>query len=100
SLWEAGAFRTPLGDVAIDEPLARALLVESRLVAVDHDAHRAEHAIEVELPLLQKLRRDLRIVPLVIAWDAWNLAHMLGETLARLVGQSVEPVLLVASSDL
>src|SRR2546430_3327357 len=45
-----------------------ALLAASPLVGVDHDAHRGEHAVEVELPFLQLVRHDVRIVPLVIAW--------------------------------
>lgn len=101
SLWEAGAFRTPLGEVPVDAEVARALREASQgLVDVDHDAHRAEHAVEVELPFLQMLRSDVRIVPLVIAWDAWEPARLLGEMLARLVPAAGEPVLLLASSDL
>ncbi len=101
SLWEAGAFRTPLGDVPVDAEMAAALLDVSRgVVGVDHDAHRAEHAVEVELPFLQLLRADVRIVPLVLAWDAWDAARLLGEMLARLVKAAGEPVLLLASSDL
>jgi len=100
SLWEAGAFRTPLGDVPVDAPFAAALREASPLVGVDHEAHRAEHAVEVELPFLQVLRPDARIVPLVLAWDAWEPARELGAALARVVGEAHEPVLLLASSDL
>jgi len=101
SLWESGFFRTPLGDVAIDAKMADALLNLSRgMVEVDHEAHAAEHAVEVELPFLQLRRPDVRIVPLVIAWDAWDAARALGEMLARFVTAAGEPVLLLASSDL
>jgi MEMO1 family protein len=101
SLWESGAFRTPLGDVAVDGDAAQTLREISKdFVAVDHDAHRSEHAIEVELPFLQMLRADVRIVPLVIAFDDWRPARVLGEMLARLVKAAAEPVLLLASSDL
>jgi hypothetical protein len=100
SLWEEGALRTPLGDVPVDAPCAAALRAASPLVGVDHDAHRAEHAVEVLLPFLQVLRPDARIVPLVLAWDRWDAAHALGEALARLVGATREPVLIIASSDL
>jgi len=101
SLWEAGAFRTPLGEVPIDADMAKGLLEVSRgVVGVDHDAHRAEHAVEVELPFLQLLRADVRIVPLVIAWDTWDAARLLGEMVARLVQAAGEPVLLLASSDM
>jgi MEMO1 family protein len=101
SIWEAGSFETPLGEVAVDADAARALIeISHGMVDVDHDAHRGEHAIEVELPFLQMLRADVRIVPLVIAWDQWAPARRLGEMLARLVQAAGEPVLLLASSDL
>jgi AmmeMemoRadiSam system protein B len=101
SLWEAGAFRTPLGDVPVDAEAAAALReISGGSVEIDHAAHRAEHAVEVELPFLQILRSDVRIVPLVLAWDAWDAARLLGETLARVVKAAGEPVLLLASSDL
>jgi len=100
SLWEEGAFRTPLGDVAVDEALAGALLEASPLVAPDHAAHAHEHAVEVELPFLQVRRADVRIVPLVLAWDAWDGCEALGRALAGLVTRWPQRVLLLASSDL
>lgn len=100
SLVLRGAFRTPLGDVALAEDLARALLDAEPLVGEDADAHRGEHAIEVELPFLQRLRPDVRIVPLVLAFADWEPCRALGDSLARLVRAWPEPVLLLASSDL
>ena len=101
SLWEAGAFRTPLGDVPVAADAAALLRdISQGFVEVDHEAHGAEHAVEVELPFLQLRRADVRIVPLVIAWDAWDRARILGEMLARLVQDAAEPVLLLASTDL
>ena len=101
SLWESGAFRTPLGDVPVDADASAVLReIAQGAVEVDHEAHRAEHAVEVELPFLQMLRSDVRIVPLVLAWDWWEPARQLGDILARLVRAAAEPVLLLASSDL
>ena len=100
SLWEAGAFRTPLGDVPVDDRFAAALLEASPLVGPDHAAHAHEHAVEVELPFLQVRRADVRIVPLVLAWDGWDRCRELGETLAALVRRWPDRALLLASSDL
>jgi len=100
SLWEAGAFATPLGEVPVDEAFAAALLEASPLVGPDHAAHEREHAVEVQLPLLVARRPDARIVPLILAWDRWDECRALGEALAALVSRWAEPVLLLASSDL
>jgi len=100
SLWEAGAYATPLGEAPVDDAFATALLAACPLVAVDHEAHRAEHAAEVLVPFLQMLRPDVRVVPLILAWDAWEPSRDLGAALAGLVKIATEPVLLLASSDL
>lgn len=100
SLWEAGVFGTPLGEVPVDEPFAAALLDTCPLVAVDHAAHASEHAVEVEIPFLQVGRPDVAIVPLVLAWDRWDAARTLGDALAALARRWPEPVLFLASSDL
>lgn len=101
SLWEAGAFRTPLGDVPVDGDAAEGLReISNGVVEIDHEAHAQEHAIEVELPFLQMRRADVRIVPLVLAWDAWEPARRLADILTRLVKATGEPVLLLASSDM
>ena len=100
ALWESGAFRTPLGDVPVDERFAAELAGACHLVQPDHDAHRAEHAVEVLLPFLQVVQPDVRIVPLVLAWDAWEPCRELGEALAGVAAAWPEPVLFIASSDL
>ncbi len=100
SLWEAGAFATPLGSVPVDAALAERIRTACPLVGIDHRAHRDEHAVEVVLPFIQVRRPDAAIVPLVLAWDAWEAARTLGLALAAVVRDSAEPVLLVASSDL
>ena len=64
ALPEAEVFRTPLGDLLLD-----AEAVE-RLHAIDQvvtwmEPHRREHALEVELPFLQRILGEVPIVPLV-----------------------------------
>lgn len=100
SLWERGAFETPLGRVTVDEALGQALLAACPLVAVDHLAHQDEHAVEVELPFIQVLAPGTRMVPVVLSWDDWESCRTLGEALAKVVREAAEPVLLLASSDL
>jgi AmmeMemoRadiSam system protein B len=100
SLWDRGGFDTPLGPVPIAERFGAALLARSELVAPEREAHRSEHAIEVELPFLRLLAPESAIVPLVLPWDDWARSAELGEALADVVGRWPDGALLLASSDM
>jgi hypothetical protein len=101
SLWQSGAFATPLGEVPIDGALAARLAERvSDLVVHDPSAHRSEHAIEVELPFLRTLAPQSAIVPIVVAWDDWPRSEALAVALADVVRESSLDVLIVASSDM
>jgi len=100
SLWETGAWATPLGEVSVDERLAAVITAACDLVVPDHSAHVSEHAVEVLVPFIQTLNRDARIVPIVLSWEDWDRSARLGEALADVVRRNPESVLLLASSDL
>src|SRR6185369_9804949 len=68
-----GAWRTPLGEVAIDAELAARVLKSCPALADDSAAHRFEHAIEVELPFLQALSPGLQIVPIAVGTSILQL---------------------------
>jgi MEMO1 family protein len=59
------AFATPLGDVAVDVGAVEALR-DAGLVTIDDAPHAPEHALEVELPFLQRVLEDFTIVPLLV----------------------------------
>ena len=61
----SSAFTTPLGDVAVDIGAVE-FLRDAGLVTIDDIPHAPEHALEVELPFLQRLLEDFTIVPLLV----------------------------------
>lgn len=61
----ADRFATPLGDVSVDDDGRQALLALPGVAINDH-AHEREHAIETQLPFLQRVLGDVAIVPLVV----------------------------------
>ena len=94
-----GDWETPLGRVAIDEAAAEALLVSgARLVFDDPGLHRPEHSLEMQLPFLQRLVPELRLVPLMMGSQSREEILGLADALAR--GLAGREALLVASSDL
>jgi hypothetical protein len=101
SLLEAGAYRTPLGDVPVDEGCAEALRSRCPFLEPDAWAQRGEHAIEVLVPFLQLFGpHDLTMVPIIVGSDDPVEFHQLGVALPQAIRMQEEPGLLVASSDL
>ena len=95
-----GAWETPLGEVPVDEGLAGALKRQFPALHEDAAAHRAEHAIEVELPFLQLRQPKLQIVPIALGTGQFEVLEALGVALAEVVAAQAAPVLIVASSDM
>jgi AmmeMemoRadiSam system protein B len=101
-VWTGGPWRTPLGEVPIDEGLATSIVSLGSPFAADDDAHLTEHSLEVQLPFLSTACPQARIVPLAVSPRLRTHARagvMLGRLLAerRAAG---ERILLVASSDM
>lgn len=90
----AGAFVTPLGEVAIDQGLKASLLQRGDVIEAD-SPHAQEHCLEVQLPFLQMLFDDFTLLPIVIG--SATPEHV-GATLAHVWGDS--STLVLVSSDL
>jgi MEMO1 family protein len=80
--------------------LATELARASPLLREDSVAHAREHSLEVQLPFLQRLRRDLRFVPVVLGTDRYGAIEELGHAVAQVVKAQKDPVLVIASSDM
>jgi len=96
----SSAWRTPLGDVLVDARLSDRMLALCPSLEKDAEAHRREHSLEVQLPFLQVLRRDARIVPICIGEPSLSLCREVGDALATIVAEEKERPLLLASSDM
>lgn len=95
-----GAWKTPLGNVTVDTELATQLCRACPDLREDDLAHRDEHALEVQLPFLQRLAGEFRFVPIALGPVPYPALEALGRAAAEVVRARNEPVLLVASSDM
>lgn len=95
-----GAWRTPLGDAAIDGRLADALMAKTSLLAEDWRAHAREHSLEVQLPFLQRLLPGFTFVPICLGAHRYDYAEEIGRAIADVVKEEREPIGILASSDL
>jgi AmmeMemoRadiSam system protein B/AmmeMemoRadiSam system protein A len=99
SVYPGDSYETPLGSVPIDES-TRDRLVQAgeELVQAGVPGHGAEHAIEVQLPFLQVLLPNSRLVPVSVGRLDSDGCRRLGQIIAPLLTSG--RTLLVASSDL
>jgi len=100
AIMSSGKWRSPLGEISIDADLAGRLEKEFPALTDDSAAHRAEHAVEVELPFLQTLKSDLSFVPIAVGTGRFILLEQLGLAIASVIQDFAHPVLIVASSDM
>jgi len=100
AIMSQGAWHTPLGDAAIDEELAAELKQRMPLLSEDDQAHRSEHALEVQLPFLQVLAPGFRFVPIVVGTGNFEVLSALGIAVGNALAQLTERMLVIASSDM
>lgn len=83
SIYCKGNYIAPFGTVKVDIELANKLIDESDFIDCYPDAHLYEHSLEVELPLLQyKMKKDFRIVPIVIGTQNNETCQKIAKILA------------------
>jgi AmmeMemoRadiSam system protein B/AmmeMemoRadiSam system protein A len=91
----ADEFRTPLGSVSIDQNTIEKMVESFPFVQRLPQSHRDEHCLEVQLPFLQEMLENFRLIPLVV-----------GDTTPQQVDKVIDylwgdaSTLIVISSDL
>ncbi len=91
-------YRTPLGLVPTDRELAAALMKVSPLFENRPSAHAREHAVEVQLPFLQRrLKKPFKLLAAVMNTDDLGTARAVGAALASAL--KGKKALIVVSSD-
>jgi len=98
SVYSGEAYATPLGEIPIDSVLRDELVRTCGHVSASPEGHRSEHAVEVQLPFLQRVLGPFRLLPVVIGNQRRSICMELGERLGALL--TGRPALLVASTDL
>lgn len=97
SIFDGDAYRTPLGDVPLDKKMILSLTEGDKIIFEGIQGHRAEHAVEVQIPFLQMAINDFAIVPIVMGDQRKIFVDHLAEKLSSVIN---EETLIVASSDL
>jgi len=103
SVYDGAAYATPLGQVPVDREFAGRLAAVSPHIKLSDRGHtlsagHGEHALEVQLPFLQRVLGPFKLVPIIMGEQDYDLCRVLGVALSKLIRGP--ETLIVASSDL
>ncbi|MEO0117046.1 MAG: AmmeMemoRadiSam system protein B [candidate division WOR-3 bacterium] len=98
ALYAQGKWQTPLGEVEIDEVLAKEIMEKIPLAKDMPSAHNREHSLEVQIPFLQTVLRNFKILPIMMLFPSWQECETFAKNLAKIIKD--KNVLLLASTDL
>ena len=97
AVFNSGSWQTPLGEVAIDEDLAAAIVKQGAIA--NCQAHADEHSIEVQVPFIQFLFPQAKIVPIIV--PVADFDHNFGTHVGELIhGITDKRIVCIASTDL
>jgi AmmeMemoRadiSam system protein B len=98
AVYDKGSWLTPLGEVAVDEELADIVLKTGAAVS-DTLAHQDEHSIEVQVPFIQHLFADAKILPILTPPN--EQAISLGEAVGDIITRNTQKkIVCIGSTDL
>ncbi len=98
SVGNYSAYRSPLGDVPIDRDLVNKLIKENPQIKFHPQAHQPEHSLEVQLPFLQTVLKDFKLVPIIMGERSLETCKILADALIK--HTKGRNVLFIASTDL
>lgn len=90
-------FETPLGVVRADRELISEISGDT--IMLDHSAHMYEHSIEVQMPFMQYIGWEVKIVPICMALQDLDTAVRVGNEIGEAISGR-DDILVISSSDM
>ncbi|MBI5417589.1 AmmeMemoRadiSam system protein B [Candidatus Poribacteria bacterium] len=100
AIYIEGSWETPLGEIEVDAVLAGEILSNAKKIIEDNfSAHTREHSIEVQVPFIQHLFPQSKIVPIMIPPNeqAVKIGYILHKIIAK---ENNKKIIVIGTSDL
>jgi len=97
-IMKEGAWETPLGQLDIETDLAEKLISEFKFTIETSSRYEQDNTIELQLPFIKYLFRDVKILPLGVPPKASSIK--IGERIAELAEEAGKKMLVIGSTDL
>ncbi len=90
SVYSAGHYEMPFGEIKVDLDLARELVENHDIFQFNPTAHEREHSLEVQLPFLYyHLKKPFKIVPILVGTRNANVCKDIAKALAPYFNEHV-----------
>jgi len=90
-------WNTPLGDVEVDSETAEEISHLSEIIDIDYFSHTREHSLEVQIPILQEMYSDFKILPISMINQKKDAAKDIGLAVAKIAEK--KKAMIIGSSD-
>ncbi|MBS3926992.1 MAG: MEMO1 family protein [Nitrosarchaeum sp.] len=90
-------WETPLGEVEVDSKIAEEISKLTDIIEIDNFSHSREHSLEVQIPMLQEIVANFKIVPIALINQSKEIAIKVGTAVAKIAQKN--KVMIIGSSD-
>lgn len=90
-------WQTPLGEVEVDSEIAEEISKITDVIEIDNFSHSREHSLEVQIPILQEMGANFKIVPIALINQSKDIAIKVGSAVAKIARKN--KVMIIGSSD-
>jgi len=90
-------WETPLGEVEVDSEIAEEISKLTDVIEIDNFSHSREHSLEVQIPMLQEITTNFKIVPIALINQSKEIAIKVGTAVAKIAQKN--KVMIIGSSD-
>lgn len=90
-------WETPLGKISCDKEIIEKILGE-KIFKIDSSYHDIEHSLEVQVPFIQVVKPEAKIVPILIGSSSLNFLRKVADKLFEIYNE--DKFILIASSDM
>jgi len=96
SVYPGDSYETPIGEIPLDKDFIKELIQKTNVVQESIKGHREEHSLEIQLPFLQTVVDDFKLIPIM----AGNAGQQDILELSAALSEMEQDFTVIASSDL
>ena len=100
SIYDGDFAMTPLGKIPIDKEISGKLLAADKKFVFQEKIHLLEHSLEAQLPFLQYVLDDFKVVLILTSTNDFQLLDKLAAALTEIARNSSKKLLFINSTDM